>query len=250
MSGRSERAGLVIIPAYNEEQNIKDLVARLRADAPAFDVVVVDDGSNDDTAALALAAGATVVPHPFNMGYGVALKTGYKYALRYGYPLVVQIDGDGQHDPGDVARLAEPIRAGRADVVYGSRFHPGSTYSMPFLKRVGGAWFATLVRWTTGLRVSDPTTGLQAISARVLQLYVTQIFPSDYPDADMIVFLHRNGFVIEEIAVDMQERPESRPMHSGIGVLYYVYKMSLAILMNVLRRKERSLMEGAGDDAI
>lgn len=235
----SERSGLVIIPAYNEAGSIPEVVERLFSRAPGFDVVLIDDGSSDDTKRVALASGAAVVSHPYNMGYGSALQTGYRYALRRGYPLVVQLDADGQHDPADVPRLASPIIEGRADVVYGSRFHSEGTYRMPFLRRIGSLWFRTLVRRLTGLPVNDPTTGLQALSQAVLELYVTEIFPTDYPDADMLVFLHRNGFRIEEIPVQMEERPESPSMHSGIKVLYYVYKMTLAVLMNAIRGNER-----------
>jgi glycosyltransferase involved in cell wall biosynthesis len=228
-------SGLVVIPAFNEAEHIAEVLQAVTRHAPEFDVLVVDDASADATAEIALANGATVVRHPFNMGYGVALQTGYRYALRSDYRVVVQLDADGQHDPETLSELAEPILTDEFDVVLGSRFHPGSSYRMPLLRWLGSLWFSSLVRWLTGLSISDPTSGMQAISPRVLKLYTSDAFPSDYPDADMIVLLHRNHYRIGELPVTMRERPEAPSMHRGIGVLYYVYKMTLAIFMNSIR---------------
>jgi len=226
---------LVVIPAFDEAEHIAEVLQAVTRHAPEFDVLVVDDASRDATAEIACANGARVVTHPFNMGYGAALQTGYRYALHSGYSVVVQLDADGQHDPATVSKLAEPILAGELDVVLGSRFHPGSSYRMPVLRWLGSLWFSSLVRWLTGLSISDPTTGMQALSPRVLRLYTSDAFPADYPDADMIVLLHHNHCRIGEMPVTMHERPEAPSMHRGIGVLYYVYKMTLAIFMNTIR---------------
>jgi glycosyltransferase involved in cell wall biosynthesis len=172
---------LVVIPAHNERLAIARVVARCREAAPDFDVVVIDDASSDETPRLALEAGATVVRHPFNMRYGAALQTGYRYAVRHGYDVVVQLDGDGQHDPADVPRLAAPLLAGEADLVLGSRFHPGSRYRMAALKRAGVVWFRTLLRAATGLPLNDPTSGLQALSRPVFEMYASNVFPSTTP---------------------------------------------------------------------
>jgi glycosyltransferase involved in cell wall biosynthesis len=228
---------LVVIPAFNEGEHIAKVLHAVTRHAPEFDVLVVDDASGDSTAEIARANGATVVTHPFNMGYGAALQTGYRYALRSDYSVVVQLDGDGQHDPETVPKLAEPILSGQLDVVLGTRFHPASSYRMPLLRWLGSLWFSSLVRWLTGLSISDPTTGMQALSPRVLQLYISDAFPADYPDADMIVLLHRNHYRIGEMPVKMHERPDAPSMHRGIAVFYYVYKMTLAILMNTIRRR-------------
>jgi len=228
-------AGLVLIPAYNEAPRIADVLRDAQRHAPDFDLLVVDDASSDATPQAARQAGARVLRHPFNLGYGAALQTGYRWALRRSYPVVVQLDGDGQHDPSAVPQLAAPILADELDLVLGSRFHPGSRYRMQPLRRLGSLWFSTLVRWLTGLQVNDPTSGLQALSPRVLQLYVSDAFPADYPDADMTILLHRNGFRIGELPVQMLERPEVPSMHGGLQVPYYVYKMTLAIFMNAIR---------------
>jgi glycosyltransferase involved in cell wall biosynthesis len=230
-------SGLVVIPAFDEAENISEVLQAVTRHAPEFDVLVVDDASHDGTAEIAHAQGAKVVTHPFNMGYGAALQTGYRHALRSDYGVVVQLDADGQHDPESLRALAEPILDGELDVVLGSRFHPGSSYRMPLLRRLGSLWFSSLVRWLTGLSISDPTTGMQALSPAVLKLYTSDAFPSDYPDADMLVLLRRNDYRIGELPVTMHERPDAPSMHRGIGVLYYVYKMTLAIFMNTIRRR-------------
>jgi glycosyltransferase involved in cell wall biosynthesis len=230
---------LIIIPCHNESAAIGGVVRRCRDMAPEFDVLVIDDGSSDDTVERALAQGATVVRHPFNMRYGAALQTGYRYAVRNGYQIVVQIDGDGQHDPADAPRLARPIIDGQADLVLGSRFHPGGTYRMSALRRIGVLWFRTLLKALASLDLSDPTSGLQALSRPVLDLYASNVFPIDYPDADVLLLLHRNGYRIVEIPVQMDDRPQSPSMHTHLTVAYYVYKMTLAILMNMLRPLER-----------
>ncbi len=227
--------GLVLIPAFDEAPRIGAVLEAAARHAPDFDLLVVDDASRDDTAGVARRRGATVVRHPFNMGYGAALQTGYRWALRHGYDVVVQLDADGQHDPAATPELAAPVLAGELDLVLGSRFHPGSSYRMQPLRRMGSLWFSSLVRWITGLEVNDPTTGLQALSRRVLRLYASDAFPTDYPDADMTVLLHRNGFRLGERPVNMLERPEVASMHGGLGVVYYVYKMTLAIFMNAIR---------------
>jgi glycosyltransferase involved in cell wall biosynthesis len=235
---------LIIIPAFNEAAAISDVVDGCFAKAPGFDVLVIDDGSSDATAAIALSHGATVVRHPFNLRYGGALQTGYRYAVQKGYDLVVQIDADGQHEPADVPKLAKPILDGSADVVVGSRFHAASSYRMPILRRIGSAWFGTLLRSFTGLPLSDPTSGLQALSRPVLELYTSEAFPIDYPDADMFVLLHRNGFRVVDIPATMYERPDSPSMHSGLTALYYVYKMTLSMLMNTIRPPVRTRRPG------
>ena len=239
---------LIIIPAWNEARSIAAVVESCRRLAPGFDVLVVDDGSSDATARLAAGAGAHVVSHPFNIRYGAALQTGYLYAHRAGYEVVVQLDADGQHDPADVAALAAPILDGRADLVVGTRFHPASRYEMPFLRRVGGSWFRLLVRTLAGVELGDPTSGLQALHRDVLELYSTEVFPLDYPDADVLVLAARSGFRIAEVPVQMREETGSASMHSGVRVLYYVYKMTLCVVMNAIRpvrRREPRKLEAA-----
>lgn len=231
---------LVVIPAYNEAERVGGVVSAVRAELPAADVLVVDDGSGDGTAAAARAAGARVVALPFNLGYGVALQTGYKYALREGYDVVAQMDADGQHEPRDLRSLLEVVRSGAADVAIGSRFLAGRRFEASPARRAGMRLFAVIASLLTGRRVTDPTSGFQALDRRVVRYYVGPSYPVDYPDADMLILLHYAGFRFVEVPVTMYPAVTGKSMHSGLRPLYYVFKMMLAILMVVLRGKKEA----------
>jgi glycosyltransferase involved in cell wall biosynthesis len=230
---------LILIPAYNEAGKIAGVVDGIRRAAPECDILVVNDGSRDDTAAAASAAGATVISHPFNMGYGVAIQTGYKYAAARGYDLLAQIDGDGQHDPAYIPRLLAPIVAGETDFVIGSRFMEAESYEPSLPRRIGMAFFRKLVSIIIGTRITDSTSGYQAFNRRVIRYFTTEVFPCDYPDADMLIILHRAGFSIREIPVRMYANVEGKSMHSGWKPLYYIFKMLLSISVTLLRKREK-----------
>ena len=219
---------ILLIPAYNEATRIAAVLDRVARALPDYDVVVVDDGSSDDTGEVARAAGARVVRHPFNLGYGAALQTGYKLAVRMGAELVVQMDADGQHDPAHASTLAEPVMAGELDLVIGSRFLGVGEYQMDPLRRAGRRLFQNIVR-AFGLRVTDPTSGYQALSRAVLELYVGDSFPSDFPDVDVLLVAHRHGLRIGERPVRMEASPRTSTLHAGLAPIYYVYKMLLSI---------------------
>lgn len=228
---------LVLIPAYNEGDCIAGVIGRIRSVVPVCDVLVVDDGSGDATAAHAEAVGAVVVSHPFNMGYGVAIQTGYKFAAANGYDALVQIDGDGQHDPAFIPQMLAPILAGESDFIVGSRFLGMGNYEPPIVRRMGMALFRRIVSLITRTRITDSTSGYQAFNKKVIQFFTTEVFPCDYPDADMLITLHRAGFRIKELAVRMFANSEGKSMHSGIKPLYYIFKMSLSIFVTLLRKQ-------------
>ncbi len=161
---------VLIIPAYNEAGSLRDVLARVAEADSGCEVVVVDDGSHDGTGDIAARAGATVLRHPFNLGYGAALQTGYKYALERNATLVVQMDADGQHDPAQIGELAARVRSGDYDLVVGSRFLETTGYKMGLLRSIGRKVFSALAR-LADLRVSDPTSGFQCMNRRVLDLY-------------------------------------------------------------------------------
>jgi len=234
---------LVIIPAYNEEKSIASVIQRVIENLPGSEVLTVDDGSSDHTRHRAMEAGAKVLSHPFNLGYGSALQTGYRYALREGYEEIVQLDGDGQHDPSFITHLLAVIRKGEADIAIGSRFLPtpaiGSEdqpYRAPFIRRLGMKFFGTISSLLIRQKVTDPTSGYQAMNRRVLVWASSDQFPCDYPDADVIIMLHRAGFRIREVAVQMFENHDKKSMHSGWKPLYYVFKMFLSILVTLMRK--------------
>ena len=227
---------IVIIPAYNEEKRIAAVVAGVAASIPEAAVVVINDCSRDDTAAAARQAGAIVVSHPFNMGYGAAIQTGYKYARDKGYDYLVQLDADGQHDPTCIPALLAPVRRGEADIAIGSRFL-GSSYRPPLARRAGMALFRRIVALVTGTAITDTTSGFQAFNHEVIRFFASDVFPVDYPDADMLIMLHRAEFRITEVPVRMFENSEGKSMHSGLKPLYYMFKMLLSICVTLMREK-------------
>jgi len=229
---------LIIIPAYNEASRIGEVVRCVREAAPDYDILVVNDGSGDETSHAAQSAGATVVSHPFNLGYGVAIQTGYKYALAKQYDFVVQMDGDGQHDPACISDLLAPVLAGKTDFCLGSRFLGVESYAPSLARKVGMALFRWLVSTLIKTRITDSTSGFQAFNRRVIRYFTTEVFPCDYPDADMLITLHRAGFRIREVPVRMHASATGKSMHAGWKPLYYMFKMLLSIFVTLLRKKE------------
>jgi glycosyltransferase involved in cell wall biosynthesis len=217
------------MPAFNEAANIGPVIDHVRAAAPEVHVLVVDDGSRDATATVARRHGARVVSHVFNLGYGAALQTGYKWADRGGYDYVVQVDADGQHDPADVPRLLAPLRAGTADVVIGSRFADPTDYRMGTTRAVGRVFLQRILVLCGGPRIADPTSGLQALDRSAFRFCCADFYPSDFPDIDVLLLLYRHGFRLVEIPVHMKPNPpEHVPMHAGFRAVYYAYKMLLS----------------------
>lgn len=217
-----------MIPAFNEEAGLLQLLSRTAESKLDFEIIVVDDGSDDQTGSIAAQAGVHVLRHACNLGYGAALQTGYKYAYRRGATLVVQMDADGQHDPREIASLIEPVEQGRADLVIGSRFLGAETYKTGRIRKFGWSLLNAVAR-VFGLRITDPTSGFQALNRKVLGLYIGDAFPADYPDLDVLLAAQRHGVRIEERPVLMS--PASRPstLHSGFAPVYYFYKMLLSI---------------------
>lgn len=219
---------LLIIPAFNEAEHLPVVLAAVAEADLGIDVAVIDDGSCDATAAVAAQAGARVIRHPFNLGYGAALQTGCKYAVQSGASVLVQMDADGQHDPRDIPRLIDPIVVGECDLMLGSRFASPTGYLMSPLQRVGREVFRLLAS-LSGLAVTDPTSGFQAMSRQVLELYVGDFYPHDYPDVDVLLAAHRTGLRVRECAVTMSTGPRASSLHGGFRAVYYVYKMMLSI---------------------
>lgn len=229
------RAGLVLIPAYNEAPRIGEVLEATHRHAPDFDRLVVDDASHDDTAAVARRAGAWVVRHPFNMGYGAALQTGYQWALARGAERVVQLDADGQHDPALIEALLRPLEKGECDIVLGSRFLEETGYAMGPFQTLGRKVFEALGRFA-GVEVTDPTTGFQALDRHALELYVEDFFPHDYPDVDVLVVAARRGLRIQECSTAMGASPRPSTLHGGLRAFYYAYKMLLSLWAASSRR--------------
>lgn len=237
---------LLVIPVLNEQENIGRVISDARAIYPALDILVIDDYSTDDTLAVIQRLGVDVLSLPINLGYGAALQAGYKYALQEGYDVVIQMDGDGQHTAESIRPLLEALADPSCSVVIGTRFYPGSPYRMPLLRRIAVSFFRMLIRLMTGQRVSDPTSGLQALKRNVFTLYADDVFPTDYPDADVIVFLHKWGLNFREVPVVMH--PSTQSMHRGPRVIFYLFKVLVsmfAILLEGKQTKRRTAHAGS-----
>ncbi len=234
---------LILIPAYNEAPQIAEVIGSVRAVVGETPILVVDDGSTDDTAARAEEAGARVVKHGVNRGYGAALLTGYREALRGGASRVVQLDADGQHAAESIGAIVEALDMG-ADLVLGSRFLDPRSYRPAPGRRLGIRLFSFLASRATDLPISDATTGFQGLSRRVLRFYTERDFPSDYPDANVIIRVARAGYLVREVPVRMLASEGPASIHRGWRPVLYVIKMLGAVALEWSRRVPRSHDEG------
>jgi glycosyltransferase involved in cell wall biosynthesis len=226
---------LVVIPARNEAANLPAVVGELRAGGLTPDIVVVDDGSRDGTAAVARGSGCGVLELPFHLGYGAAVQTGVKYALRRGYEVVVSFDGDGQHDPADVPALVAAVDQG-ADIAIGSRFLDPRSYRGGPLRRVGRAMLAGLSH-VFGLPMTDPTSGLKALGPRGQALFALARFPDRFPDADALIVARRSRLRLVERAARMRPSRNRHSMHDGHRAVAYAFNMLLSLLVAAAGRE-------------
>jgi glycosyltransferase involved in cell wall biosynthesis len=226
---------LAIVPAYNESAAIATTVADIREHAPAFDVLVVDDGSTDITAGVALAAGARVVRHPFNLGIGGAVQSGYQFALDHDYDVAVQVDGDGQHDARHIPELLARLRANPdLNMVTGSRFLAldGHGYRSSAPRRLGIRIFSRVLSAVCGRPVTDPTSGFRMTDRRGIELFARD-YPHDYPEVEAILMIHAHRLRFLEVPVQMSQRNTGQSS-LGHGV-YYMIKVLLAVLVGLFR---------------
>jgi len=228
---------LVIIPVYNEEEKILSVIEDIKKKTQRMDILVVNDGSTDKTGYLLEPSGVKIINLPYHLGYGVALQTGYKYALEKGYDYVIQMDGDGQHNPSSIEDLLRGVKSGDVDVAIGSRFLSNKKYRTSLPRKLGMKLFGSIASLIMGQKVTDPTSGFQALNRKAIKFYGSDIFPCDYPDADAIIMLHRAGLRIKEVPVIMHYDNRSKSMHRGLGICYYIFKMFLSIFVTLLREK-------------
>jgi glycosyltransferase involved in cell wall biosynthesis len=223
------------VPVFNERGSVGKVIERLRRALPDVDVLVVDDGSTDDTLRQ-IPAGVTVVSLPFNLGIGGAMQTGYRYAALHGYDIAVQVDGDGQHRPSEVRRLIDHIAENKAELVVGSRFLEPSqnSYRQTTVRRMGAWILRGSIKLLTGLTITDCTSGFRAANRRVIRAFA-HWYPEDYPEPEVILLLHRAGYRVGELHVRMRQR---RTGQSSIGVLsgaFYVLKVTTCLLLDTAR---------------
>jgi glycosyltransferase involved in cell wall biosynthesis len=232
------RSCLAVVPAYNEAATVGSVVAELRREAPPLDVVVVDDGSTDATARCAEEAGARVLQLPFNLGIGGAVQTGFRYARDNDYDYMVQVDGDGQHDPCELVKLFGAMEgAGRADMICGSRFVTPTGYLAPISRRTGIHVFAFLLTKLLGRPVTDPTSGFRLYNRRAISVFARD-YPHDYPEVEAVLMLHHNRLTMREVPVRMRPRRGGASSINGSRKsFYYMVKVLLALFVALGRRR-------------
>jgi len=226
---------LIIIPAYNESENIEKTVQMIKESAPDFDYVIINDCSTDHTKEICEEKGYNLLNLPINLGIGGAVQTGFKYALKYDYDIAVQVDGDGQHDPSFLEEMAKVLERESCDVVIGSRFINKEGYQSSGLRRIGIKYFTFLIRRLTGTKITDPTSGLRMMNREVIKMFAKD-YPKDYPEPESIVAVLRQKKSVIEIPVVMMAREGGVSSISMRRSVYYMIKVTLAIIIERIRR--------------
>jgi len=226
---------LIIIPAYNEEASLPGVIQDLREHIPAADVLVVNDGSLDDTAQIARNIDVKVLDLPFNLGIGGAVQSGYLYAERNGYDIAVQFDGDGQHLGSEIKKLLEPLEAQQVDLVVGSRFLAIGGYKAPIFRKIGIGIFSFVISRILGTTVTDSTSGFRAANRRVIEFFA-YTYPDDYPEVESLVLLHKVGLRMTEVSVTMRERTSGKSSITPVRSIYYMTKVLMAIFIDLMKK--------------
>lgn len=221
---------IVIIPAYNESGNIENTVADIVKNAPGFDYIIVNDCSTDNTLDICRKKGFNYINLPINLGIGGAVQTGYKYAYLHGYDTAVQFDGDGQHDAAYLSKLLDTLESQEADMVIGSRFIENEGFQSSALRRVGIRYFTGLIRFLTGKVITDPTSGMRMVNNKLIKEFANS-YPKDYPEPESAVTIIKKGYRIKEVPVKMRSRAEGESSISMGKSVYYMVKVSLAIVI-------------------
>jgi glycosyltransferase involved in cell wall biosynthesis len=233
---------IAIVPAFNEEESVTHVIDEIRAFDADFEIVVVDDGSTDATSATAARLGAQVVRLPFNLGIGGAVQTGFRYAFENGFSVAVRVDGDGQHDPAQIGALLGPVLADEADIVVGSRFATDGGYRSSRSRRIGISILAKTLSLIVDRRVTDPTSGFQALNRRAIALFAAD-YPHDYPEVEAALMVHKHQLRMIEVPVQMRERSAGRSSIGGLASVYYMVKVLLALFVGLFRKNVTPLEE-------
>lgn len=236
---------LILIPCFNEEAAVANVVEEVRAAVPGVPVLVVDDASIDATIPAARAAGANILPLPHHLGLGGAVQAGYKLAFELGFSYVIRVDGDGQHSAADIPRLFEVLRTSGAQMVIGSRYLAQSRYTS-LLRRVGIAAFRAILWPILGRKVSDPTSGFVGVNREALALFARS-FPLEYPEIEALVVLQRRAFRFAEVPCSVRPRTTGRSSITAVKSIYYVIHVLLGVFVNILKfERRRRGRHGAG----
>lgn len=221
---------LLIIPAYNESENIESLLNEITTNYPQYDYVVINDCSTDQTLNILSLMKANCINLPVNLGIGGSIQTGYQYAMEHGYEIAVQIDGDGQHDPKYVSDVITPIEDGQADVVIGSRYVKREGFQSSYLRRFGIAILSVLIKVLCGVRIRDVTSGMRAVNQKMISEYAKN-YAQDYPEPEAILTAGIMKARVAEVPVQMRERQGGVSSINAARSIYYMIKVSLALVI-------------------
>ncbi len=226
---------IVIIPAYNEEKSIEKTVEDIRENAPEFDYVIVNDCSRDNTLKVCTEKGMHVLNLPINLGIGGAVQTGYLYAYKNGYDFAVQFDGDGQHDAKFLHEMRDYMVEHKLNMLIGSRFIEKEGFQSSGIRRFGIRYFSALIKFLTKAKITDPTSGMRMVNREIIGIYADS-YPKDYPEPESVVAILNMGKTVGEYPVVMRERTEGVSSISPLRSVYYMVKVTLAILVEMLRK--------------
>ncbi|HEY5949279.1 MAG TPA: glycosyltransferase family 2 protein [Kofleriaceae bacterium] len=235
---------LLIIPAYNEQDALGGLLSEIRAlpasDGLSLETLVIDDGSADRTAEIAAQGGARVIRLCRNVGIGGAVQSGLRIAFRERFDAAVQIDGDGQHPPSEIARLLEPARAATPpDLIVGTRYRDKTNFRSTPMRRLGSWWLRVVLRMIARIKVSDPTSGYRVYGPRALRLF-SDTYPYDFPEPESLAIARAAGLSVAEVPVQMRERQGGRSSIAGLSTIYYMFKVTIAVVLTYMRTLGRN----------
>jgi glycosyltransferase involved in cell wall biosynthesis len=228
---------LVVVPAFNEASSIRGVISSIREEVKEAEILVVNDGSSDSTALEAASMNVHLLSHPFNLGIGATMQTGYKYAKSKNFDIVVQVDGDGQHPADQIRLLVNPVIRGETDIAIGSRFF-SDCYDHTWVRWVGMQVFSKTISAIIGEKITDTTSGFRAVNSDVISFFSSH-YPEDYPEVEAIVLCHRAGFRIREIPATFSKRKGGVSSISTVGGIFYMAKVLLAVFVDLLKRIEK-----------
>ncbi|MBI4682554.1 MAG: glycosyltransferase family 2 protein [Nitrospirae bacterium] len=225
---------LVVIPAYNESENISDVIDDLRQDFPQGDSLIINDGSEDETSSVARSLDCRVIDLPYNIGIGGSVQTGIIYAIRENFDVVVQFDGDGQHIAMEIEKILAPVSEG-ADIVIGSRFLGGNRYTSSIIRKMGITIFARIMSLICGQKLTDTTSGFRAYGRKAIDLF-SDYYPEDYPEVEALILAHKNNLIIREVPAAMRQRIKGKSSITPLRSIYYMVKVLLAVFVDILKK--------------
>lgn len=228
---------LIIIPVYNEERSIGEVIDSAKKHYPEADILTVIDGATDNSSLIAKEKNIFVIDLPYNLGIGSAMQIGFQFAKLKNYDIAVQVDADGQHDPQFILDLIQALMNRGLDMVIGSRFYSDSNYRAPFARRLGIRLFSGILSMIVNQRVSDATSGFRAINKRTITLF-SENYPEDYPEVESILLLYKLGFKFLEMSVKMSQRKGGRSSITPLKSVYYILKVMLSIFISLFRKED------------